>query len=263
MTLCSWNPKVSSQLLTSGREEKHKSDYPISQAGLPRRMAQRRTQWCLAPERSGQNDEGLLCVKSTNLNGPWKNQSWAFHLQPQPNSAPFQLWSRSVGCDQMARFKANSTSALRQQEPGTALRWYTNGGWDAPAEWEALNISATILLFLRGLKGIAGRRLSLEVCDLEYQDIQDKQHGHLAGAAHGRGSGRILCLFHGISTSVLSFLAFFIRRCVVWVLNQCKVTCHLLQWHLKSASTLPARYFIVKISVQDYFAWVLFTNPLE
>lgn len=48
MTLCSWNPKVSSQLLTSGKEEKQKSDYLVSQAGLPRQMAQMRTLQCLA-----------------------------------------------------------------------------------------------------------------------------------------------------------------------------------------------------------------------
>lgn len=120
-------------------------------------------------------------------------QSWAFHLQPQSNSALSQLWNRSFGSDQMAHIKANSMPVLCQHAPGTARTRYcskvtqekhrNNTLMEAemlqrnrrrcPVLQSALNISATVPLFLRTLKGPAGWRLNLELCEPEYQHIQD------------------------------------------------------------------------------------------
>lgn len=93
-----------------------------------RRTAQIRT---LVLLRCGQNGERLLHVKSLMVLERTVCQSWAFHLQPQSNSALGPLWNSIFSSDQMAQIKAKSMSAFLSRHQ--VLLWGTQenhrNGW--------------------------------------------------------------------------------------------------------------------------------------
>lgn len=123
-----------------------------------------------------------------------------------PNQSQLRLFPVSAGTRHYSKI---SREAQEQQ--------YANGGQDAPIKWEVLSSPTVNSEHLSHNTSLPEDSQSAFKLKIKFRALWARIPGHpgqtaWSFSAHGRSTGHFLCLFHGISTSVLSFSVFFITR---------------------------------------------------